>query len=130
MKKTIVEKFSHILPDGFSFTTTITLAMLSNGHSIEYIPISYYRRDGKSKIKPIADTLNFIQLILRTILYFNPLKIFIPLSLILFLVAFLLLVYRIFVAQYFGTIVIILFATSIQVLAIGMLADLIDKRFK
>lgn len=63
MKKEIVEKYLHILPDEFSFTSTITLAMLTNGYSVKYVPIGYFKRKGKSKIKPIRDTLNFIQLI-------------------------------------------------------------------
>ncbi len=72
MKKEVVEKYSNILPDGFSFTSTITLAMLTNGYSVEYVPIDYFERKGKSKIRPIRDTLNFIQLIIRNVLYINP----------------------------------------------------------
>lgn len=129
-KKNIVEKFSHILPNGFSFTTTITLAMHSEGYRIRYVPINYFKRKGKSKINPLRDTLNFIQLIIRTILYFNPLKIFLPVSMGLFLVAFLLLLYRIFITRAFGTLIVILFVSAIQVLAIGMLADLINRKIK
>ncbi len=122
-------RFMRILPDGFSFTTTITLAMLTNGYKVEYIPIDYYKRAGKSKIIPIRDTLNFIQLIIRTVLYFNPLKIFVPLSILLVTLAFIvlfaswLLLGRVMDVS-FGVILM----TAIIVLAIGMLADLIDKR--
>ena len=75
MKKEVLERFIRILPDGFSFTSTITLSMLTNGYSVKYVPIDYFKREGKSKIKPIQDTLNFIQLIIRIVLYFDPLKI-------------------------------------------------------
>ncbi len=75
--------FFDLLPDGFSFTTTITLAMLTNGYLVEYVPIDYHARVGKSKIRPIRDTLDFMQLILRIALYFAPLKLFLPLSLLL-----------------------------------------------
>jgi glycosyltransferase involved in cell wall biosynthesis len=129
MKKDIIMRFSKILPDGFSFTTTITLAMLTNGHLVEYIPINYHKRKGDSKIRPIRDTLNFVQLIIRTVLYFNPLKIFIPLSLLLVLSAFLLLFTGWFLT---GTIMDtgtgLLLMSALLVMAIGMLADLIDKR--
>jgi len=55
----------NILPDGFSFTTTITLAMLTNHYRVKFIPIAYSRRKGKSKIHPFHDTMNFIQMIVR-----------------------------------------------------------------
>jgi glycosyltransferase involved in cell wall biosynthesis len=130
MKKTVVEQFFNVLPDGFSFTTTITLAMLTNGHAVEYKPIDYNKRGGKSKIRPIYDTLNFVQLIIRTVLYFDPLKIFLPLSGLFLGSSLLLLLYRIFVEKAFGATSIILFICGIQLLAIGMIADLIDKRLK
>ncbi|GAB4544345.1 MAG: hypothetical protein Fur0020_13710 [Thermodesulfovibrionia bacterium] len=121
----------NILPDGFSFTTTITLAMLTNGYRVKYIPIDYHKREGKSKIRPIQDTLNFIQLIIRTILYFNPLRVFIPLSLSLVVLSFLVLLvsYLIFGKAMDVTFGVIMMA-AVMVMAIGMLADLIDKRLK
>ncbi len=78
-------KFFPMLPEGFSFTTTITMCMLTNGYNVEYVPIDYHHRIGNSKIRPIRDTLNFLQLIARMALYFAPLKLFMPLSLMLFL---------------------------------------------
>jgi glycosyltransferase involved in cell wall biosynthesis len=129
MRKEVVEKYIRILPDGFSFTSTITLAMLTNGYIVKYVPINYFRRQGKSKIKPIQDTLNFIQLIIRTVLYFNPLKVFVPLSLFLVLLAFFVLLGSLLLTGKamdvtFGVILM----TAVMVMVIGMLADLIDKR--
>lgn len=129
MKKEVVKSFLKILPDGFSFTTTITLAMEINGYSIKYEPIDYFGRKGKSKIKPIQDTLNFIQLIIRTILYFNPLKIFIPLSLFLVILAFLVLLGSwMFLSRPMDVTFAVLLMTAVFTITIGMLADLIDKR--
>ena len=118
MKKEILLKYFNILPDGFSFTTTITLAMLTNNYTVHYEKIDYFHRIGKSKIKPIQDTLNFIILILRTILLFNPLKIFIPLSLILFLIGILLMIYRFYIGSEYGVIATVLLVGSLQILAI------------
>lgn len=131
MKKDVVKKYLNILPDGFSFTSTITLAMLTNGDRVKYVPINYFKRKGKSKIRPIHDTLNFIQLIVRTVLYFNPLKVFVPLSLFLVLLAFVVLIGSWILTEKamdvtFGVILM----TSVMVLVIGMLADLIDKRLQ
>ncbi len=82
-RKPIVEKFFSILPDTFSFTVTITLAMLTNYQPVLFVPISYSPRLGKSKIKPIRDTLRFILLILRTGVYFAPVRFFGPITLVL-----------------------------------------------
>lgn len=127
--KTIFNNFKKILPDGFSLTTTITLAMLCNGYSVKYIPITYNRRIGKSKIRPIRDTLNFLQLILRTVLLFNPLKVFIPASLLLFFAAFFIFFYSFFFLPFtMDVTAIVLLMGGIQILAIGMIADLINRR--
>ncbi len=130
MKKEIIEKYLHILPNGFSFTTTITLAMITNNYSVSYVPINYHKREGKSKIRPIKDTLNFILLIIRTIMYFYPLKIFLPMSLLMFLVGLSLLVVRIFVARILISTTIISLVAGFTILSLGLLADLIDKRMK
>lgn len=129
MKKTDVEKFSNILPDGFSFTTTITLAMLTNNLPVHFLPVNYYQRCGKSKIRPFYDTLNFFQLIIRTVMYFNPLKVFIPLCGILVTSAILVLILSwIFLGKAMDVTFGIIMMAAVIVLAIGMLADLIDKR--
>lgn len=122
-------RFNGILPDAFSFTTTITLAMLTNKYLVDYVPINYYARVGKSKIRPIQDTLNFLQLVWRIALYFAPLKLFLPLSGLLFLVA---VAWALFTKMALGqladvsTLVIVM--TAFQVAVIGLLAELINKR--
>ncbi|MFH1319792.1 MAG: glycosyltransferase family 2 protein [Bacteroidota bacterium] len=124
-------RFINIIPDGFSFTTTITLAMLTNDLKVKYVPINYMTRKGKSKIRPVYDTLNFIQLIIRTVMYFNPLKIFVPLSLILFCLSIAVFIYStLALPKILDATVAILFIAGIQMLAIGMIADMIDKRTK
>ena len=130
MRKEVVESYFNILSDGFSFTTTTTLAMLTNNKKVKYIPIDYYKREGRSKFHPIKDTLNFLKLILRTVLYFDPLKVFLPASFIFMGAGFILFLYRIFISISFGMTAMLLFVCGIQLLAIGMLADLIDKRLK
>ncbi|MEM1347486.1 MAG: glycosyltransferase family 2 protein [Myxococcota bacterium] len=129
MRKEVVERFFNILPNGFSFTTTITLAMFSTGHYVKYVPINYLKREGKSKIRPIADTLNFVKLIVRTVMYFDPLRIFVPVSLLFFVAS--VTVGYVSWAQY-GQVAdvttVALFITSVHVFAIGMLADMLNRR--
>ena len=127
-KKELFEKYEHILPDGFSFTSTITLALLSDYKSVSYEKINYEKRVGESKIHPIKDTINFIILILKVTIYFNPLRVFIPLSIITFLIGFTLLLSRIIIGSQFlvTSIILIFFATNF--LFLGLIADLINKK--
>lgn len=130
MKKENVMTFLNILPSGFSFTTTITLALLTNNYTVKYVSINYSHGKRKSKFHPIKDTTNMLVLIIRTVLYFNPLKIFLPMSMVIFSFGLILLLCRIFILKAFGITILILFISSFQLLAIGMLADLIDKRIR
>jgi len=69
-----------VVPDGFSCVTTMTLAFLTNGHPVKYVPTEYRKRIGRSKFHPIKDTLAYLGTVLRIVLYFRPLKIFLPLA--------------------------------------------------
>ena len=127
-RKGLVMKFFNILPNGFSFTTTITLGMHSNDYSVKYIPINYDKRSGKSKIRPIKDTLNFILLIISTTMYFNPLKVFLPISFIFLTFGIGLLYYDIFIDRNLGDKTILVFSVAFLIGVLGLLADLIVKK--
>ena len=128
MKKSVIDRFINILPDGFSFTTTITVAMLCSNYRVRYVPINYYKRVGKSKIRPIRDTLAFVQLVIKTVMYFNPMRVMLPLSLLFFAVSLGMLVYRIVVGQGFLVTSLFFFLAGTQVLTAAILADLITKK--
>ncbi len=128
MRRPVVERFLRILPDAFSFTTTITLAMLTNDCRVEWLPIDYQVRTGRSKIRPVQDTAYFLQLIIRTMLYFQPLKVFGPVSLAFMLGGLVLLVYRALAGHGFGVTATVLFICGVQLLALGLIADFLDKR--
>lgn len=124
----IVERFLSILPDTFSFTTSITVAMLMNNYVVHYEPIDYRQRVGKSKIKPIRDTLRFVQLILRTGMYFAPLKVFLPFSGLFFLGFILTFLQDLFVRENLTDRTLILLIAATQIAVFALLADMIDKR--
>jgi glycosyltransferase involved in cell wall biosynthesis len=84
IRKSIVREFEHLLPAGFSFTTTITLAHLCNDYRVYYQPIDYHKRIGTSKIR-MSHPYQFLVQILRIMVYFNPLRVFLPLGATLFL---------------------------------------------
>ena len=127
-RKPIVERFFSILPDTFSFTVTITLAMLTNYQPVLFVPISYSPRLGKSKIKPIRDTLRFVLLILRTGVYFAPVRFFGPITLVLTLFAVARLSYDVFVLDDITDTSLLLFLFAFNTGMLTLLADMIDKR--
>ncbi len=122
-------RFGNLLPDGFSFTTTITMALMTEGRKVVFVPIRYAMRVGSSKIRPIRDTSNFLMLICRTALAFNPMKVFGPVGVLLTAIGVALLLMRLLLPHPVGvaTTVIVLVA-GLQVLAMGLLADLINRR--
>ena len=124
----LVKKFFHLLPNGFSFTTTITLALLTNGYKIKYIPIDYHKRSGRSKIRPIGDTVGFLILIVRTVLCFNPLRVFVPLFLFFFVIGMAKFIYDVVWSGDVGEVALIFLVAALQTAVVGMLADLIDRR--
>ncbi|WP_449417479.1 glycosyltransferase family 2 protein [Phormidium nigroviride] len=127
-RKSVAERFLTILPDTFSFTTTITVAMLTNNYIVRYVPIDYHYRVGKSKIKPIRDTIRFMHLILRTGVYFAPLRVFMPVAFVFF-VGFLITLYQdVFVRRDLTEATLILLVATTQLGMFALLADLIDKR--
>ena len=83
LRRDLVDRFSHVLPAGFSFTTSVTLAALCSGALVRFHPIDYRPRVGDSKIRALH-AFDFFLLVLRTIVYFNPLRVFIPLGLVFF----------------------------------------------
>lgn len=125
IKKPLLEKYRNLLPSGFSLTTTITLALLCNNYFVYYYPIDYYKRVGKSKIRPV-EAYYFFLLIVRTIVYFNPLKVFLPLGAIFFMAGFIKLIYDIFKDNLSESAVMGLLSAFI-IWAIGLLSDQISK---
>lgn len=128
-KREVALNFFNLLPNSFSFTTTITLAMLSNQFSVQFVPIDYYHRIGKSKINPIRDTITFLILITRIALYFAPLKVFLSMSLIMMFFAVFWGVFSLFVLEKLADIsTLVIFLSAIQIGAIGLIAEHINHR--
>ena len=121
MKRGLVDRYAHLLPSGFSFTTTITLAAACNGHDIEYIPIDYRQRLGTSSIRP-WHTFDFLLLTLRTMVFFNPLRVFMPMGAVVALAGLIKLVYDIVIGNLSESAVLALLA-ALVIWAVGLLAD-------
>ena len=122
--------FLKLLPDGFSFTTTITICLLRNRYAVEFTPISYAKRIGKSHIKPIRDTLRFTQLILRTGMYFAPMRLLSPLIAALGALFIVSGTYDLTILNNLTDKTVLLGFTSLNIAMFALLADMIDKRAK
>jgi glycosyltransferase involved in cell wall biosynthesis len=130
-KKGLAEKYLNILPFTHSWVATITIAFLSDGHTVKFTPIDYYKRKGKSKFHPITDTYNYLSMVVRAVMYFNPLKVFLPTSLFLLAIGVGKMFYDIFAYNFhFAPSTVIILLTAIQVGVIGLLADLIVRKAK
>ncbi|MFB0546704.1 MAG: glycosyltransferase family 2 protein [Anaerolineae bacterium] len=127
-KKEVALEFLHLLPSGFSFTASITLALLSNDYLVDFVPVDYYRRRGRSKIRPLRDTLNFLGLIVRTVMYFQPLKVFMPIGLLFVLGGLVRGGYGALAFHNITTADVLLLVTGALIAMLGLLADLINKR--
>jgi glycosyltransferase involved in cell wall biosynthesis len=82
-RRSVSLPYLRLLPPGFSCVTTITLSFLSNQHTVDYLPISYAKRAGTSKFHFIRDAYRYILQVLRMVMYFNPIKVLMPLALLL-----------------------------------------------
>jgi glycosyltransferase involved in cell wall biosynthesis len=124
-------QYFHILSDQFSFTTTITMAMLCDKYAVTYVPIDYKKRTGKSKIVP-WDAANFTMLILRVAMLFKPLRVFLPCVLVCFLYATVKTFVDLFITgdRMISTTAAVSALGGLQILLIGMLGEGIATRLK
>ncbi|MDH5513820.1 MAG: glycosyltransferase family 2 protein [Gammaproteobacteria bacterium] len=127
-KDTVIHYFP-ILPNKFSWTTTITLALLCDDYSIKYIPIDYRQRTGKSKIVP-WDAGTFTILILRMAILFRPLRVFLPLMLACFTYAVIKMVIDLAVIgdRNISATAVMMFISALIILLMGMVADALITR--
>jgi glycosyltransferase involved in cell wall biosynthesis len=83
LRAPIAHSFLYLLPNGFSYPTTLTIALFRAGYAVKYQPFASPARVGSSKIRPFSDGFRFLLTLTRLAVLFVPLKIFVPISLIL-----------------------------------------------
>ena len=120
--------YLRLLPAGFSCVTTITMSFLANNHELYFLPIDYYKRAGKSKFKFGKDAYRYILQVLRMTMYFNPLKVLMPLALTLCGIGFIKAIFDV-VDNHFkiATDTVLVFVTGLIIASMALLADLIVK---
>lgn len=123
IKKDTVQKFTYLLPNGFSYPTTITLAILKTGRSIKYVPISTSARQGKSKINVLSDGFNFLLIIAKITTLFSPFKVFLPVSALFFFLGAGYYAYTFFTYHRFTNMSVLLLTTSVIIFMLGLISE-------
>jgi glycosyltransferase involved in cell wall biosynthesis len=126
-RRDIVMQYLSILPNQFSFTTTITMAMLCDNYAVSYLPIDYLARKGKSKIVP-WDAASFLLLILRTVMLFRPLRVFFPIVIFFLLAGFAKMAVDLTHQPNISASAQLAFMSALLILLIGMLGDALATR--
>ena len=125
----LAEKYMHLYPQGFSFTITITLASLTNDHIVEYYPIDYFKRQGKSSmssgINGVKHFLNFLGLIVRIMTYFRPMRFFLWPSAVLMLMGAGTIIRTIQLDSNISDAGMLLLLTGLQIGLFGLLAEVV-----
>jgi len=125
-RRQVALPYLRLLPPGFSCVTTITLAFLSNQHEVRYVPIDYAKRAGTSKFRFVTDAYRYILQVLRMVMYFNPLKVLMPLALFLLGLGIAKGVYDVAVHPLrFAVNTVLIFVTGLLIASLALLADLI-----
>ncbi|MBO0834685.1 MAG: glycosyltransferase family 2 protein, partial [Actinobacteria bacterium] len=125
-RREVALPYLRLLPPGFSCVTTITIAFLSNQHEVKYVPIEYAKRAGKSKFKFVKDAYRYILQVLRMVMYFNPLKVLMPLALSLISLGIAKGIYDIVVHPLqFAINTILILVSGLIIATLALLADLI-----
>jgi glycosyltransferase involved in cell wall biosynthesis len=125
VRRGLVERFEHMLPSGFSFTTSITLASLCSDSLVHFHPIDYRVRRGRSKVRALH-AFDFLILILRTVVFYNPLKVFLPLGGVFFLIGFGKMIWDLFIGNFSDTVVMGILGAVI-IWSVGLLSDQISR---
>jgi len=122
-------EFLYLLPNGFSYPTTITMAFFRSGYPVGYVPIIAGRREGKSHIRPLQDGVRFLLIIFKIGTLYSPLKLFFPISLVFFLMGVFHYVYTYFVQGRFTNMGTLLFSVSVVIFMMGLVSEQITSLF-
>ena len=127
IRKDTVKDFIYLLPNTFSYPSTLTMAYLRSGRSVKYIPITTAKRQGKSKIKLLQDGARFFLIITKIATLFSPLRVFLPVSTSFFLLGIGYYIYTFFTIHRFSNMSALLLSTSVVVFMMGLVSEQISQ---
>ena len=130
-RRDVAMQYVHHLPKGFSCVTTLTMSFLSNGYSVHYVPIDYFPRAGTSKFHWWRDTKRYLLQVVRMALSYNPLKVFLPIGLLLLTIGLGKLVFDWIDKDFrLAANTLLILMAGLQAVTVGLLADLIVRATK
>lgn len=118
-----LKEFLSLLPNGFSYPTTITMSFFRSGYTVDYVPVEVQERVGESHIRPLRDGLRFLLIIFRIGTLYSPLKLFLPVSIVLFALATTIYGYTYFTQGRFTNMSALLYSTSLLTFLIGLVSE-------
>ncbi|MGF7235343.1 MAG: glycosyltransferase family 2 protein [Frankia sp.] len=127
-RKDVSLPYLRLLPPGFSCVTTITMAFISNQHPVDYVPIDYAKRSGTSKFHPFKDARRYILQVLRMVMYFDPIKVLMPLALWIMGLGFIKLIFDL--ARYdwhVATSTLLAILVGFQIAVLALIGDLVAR---
>lgn len=116
-------EFLYLLPNGFSYPTTSTMAFFRAGYSVAYVPIHAAKRIGKSHIQPLKDGVRFFLIIFKIATLFSPLKMFLPIAVVLFLIATSWYGYTLYEFKRFTNMSALLYTGSVMIFLMGLISE-------
>lgn len=119
----LFKRFLYLLPNGFSYPTTITMAFLRSGYPVGFVPIESRQRVGKSHIRPLRDGLRFLVIIFKVATLYAPLKVFIPVSGLFFATGLGYYAYTFITMGRFTNMSLLVFSASVIVFLIGLISE-------
>jgi glycosyltransferase involved in cell wall biosynthesis len=119
--------YLYLVPNSFSYPTTLTLAYLRSGRTLYYLPIQARKRQGKSKIKLFRDGTRFLLILIKLITLFSPLRIFLPVSFLFFALGFVNYAFTFYAYGRFTNMSALLLITSVIVFMIGLVSEQITQ---
>jgi glycosyltransferase involved in cell wall biosynthesis len=130
-RRDVAMQYVHHLPAGFSCVTTLTMSFLSNGYSVKYVPIDYFPRAGTSKFHWWKDTKRYLLQVVRMTLSYNPLKVFMPVGVLLLVLGLAKLGVDWSQRDFrLAANTLLIFLAALQAITVGLLADLIVRATK
>ena len=122
-RASLFKQFLYLLPNGFSYPTTITMAFLRSGFPLCYVPIKAAERTGKSHIRPIRDGIRFMVIIFKIATLYSPLKIFMPVSGLFFATGIGYYIYTYMTAGRFTNMSMLILSASVIIFLIGLISE-------
>jgi glycosyltransferase involved in cell wall biosynthesis len=123
----VFRRFLYLLPNGFSYPTTSTMAFFRGGHAVCYEPIKARNRIGKSHIRPLSDGLRFLLIIFKIGTLYSPLKLFVPTGAAFFLVGLIYYTYTYLTENRLTNMTVVMFTTGVLIFLIGLVSEQITQ---